>query len=146
MADLKSLDSKKAAAEGAELILRHPGTGEPLAVDPTKENPSPKPWTVMLLGVDSPTYRNLEHLQQSRRIQRATRMGRVGAATSQEVENDVTELLVKVTTGWRDSIPLDGKPFEFSEENAKLLYTKYPWAREQVSGFVNDRSNYLGNS
>ncbi len=145
MLDLSKLNTKDAAEKGADLILRHPGTGEVLVDEPTKDNPTPIPWTLTLLGMDSAVYQNAQHVQQTRRVAKATRVGRSSPATGKEIEDDAIDLMVKVTRNMK-GITKAGKPYEFTEANVRALYVEYPWAREQASNFITDRGNFLGNS
>lgn len=79
-----------------------------------------------------------------RRLQKRFSKGKA-KFNSAEMLEDGLELLVACTKGWKH-IKISGVVLPFSEENSRMLYTKYPWIREQVDTFVNDRANFLGES
>lgn len=137
--DLSTLDVASTGDKGQPLHLKHPGTGVGLIDEATG-----KPVEIVLLSADSTTFTRLSHQQQNERIKKMRGRGKI-ATTSQEVLEDSIELLAAVTKSW-SGIVLDGKPLECSPANAKALYTRLPWVREQADDFVNDRVNFLGNS
>jgi len=57
------------------------------------------------------------------------------------------EMFAAVTTGWRRMINPNrgddyGKPFEFSTENARVMYEKSPVIFEQVNSFIANNANF----
>ena len=52
------------------------------------------------------------------------------------------ELLVACTLNWA-GIRAKGQPLPFSVDNARVIYAKLPWLREQVKAFIEDRANFL---
>lgn len=139
--DLKQLDTVSGADQGADLELMTP-SGTLITDSATK-----KPWTIRLLGVDSKKYQDAQHRLANKRIQRRSRSRRA-IVTSEELDTDQLELLVEVTTGWCDCIKLtaDSAPLPFNRENVRMLYSSYPWIREQAEEFIADRANFLGES
>lgn len=130
--DLNALDTKKGSDDGFELTLLHPQTGEAL------------PAKVRILGVDSEAYQRTQRNQNRRRLEKQARNRRY-RTTLEEVDAELMELVVAVTVGW-SGMALDGKPFEYTAENAKVLYTRCPWAFDQVQAAVVDRGNFLPRS
>lgn len=128
--DLKTLDVSEAASRGADLTLRNPATGENLSGE------DGKPITITLLGSDSGEYRKKLRSTANQRI--ATRKKQ----TVEQLEQEGVGLLAAVTTGWHNII-VNGETLQFSKEKAAELYTQYPWIREQVDEFVNERANFL---
>lgn len=131
--DLSTLDVSEAASRGATMELRNPATGETLYSD------GGEPVSITVLGSDSSEYR--------KRLRSAAN-GRINSRkkqTIEQLEQDGIGLLVAVTTGWRN-IVVEGQNLEFSPEEARRLYEKYPWIREQVDEFVNERANFLTNA
>lgn len=51
------------------------------------------------------------------------------------------EALAEVTMSWR-GITKDGKPFEFSKENAEKLYKESPSVTNQLIEFLSNRANF----
>lgn len=142
--DLSNLDTSALAEAGAELLLTHPDTGEPLLDEATGESV-----TITVLGKDSKSYRQKSHELSSRQLNK-----RIGAAqngqgkikiNTVELDNNVLELLAFSTREWKH-IQVGKQELPCTFDNAKMLYTRFPWIREQVDAFVADRANYLGNS
>lgn len=136
--DLAQFDTTQLADNGSDLELTTPN-GALILDEATKE-----PWSIHLLGVDSRRYQELQHKVANRRISRRAR-NRKALTTSEELDSDQLELLVEITTGWKH-IVVDKKLLDYSKENARMLYTRFPWVREQAEDYVADRSNFLGES
>jgi hypothetical protein len=130
--DLSALDTRKAADEGAKLQLRHPVEDSPL----TKDDGSPI--TITLVGSDSATFKRAMQVQADRRLKSNNRR----SISMQSIEDDAIDLLSAATIGW-DGIVVDGEELPFSNENAKALYERFPWIREQVNAFIGERANFL---
>lgn len=129
--DLSSFDTVAAADEGALMTVEHPTTGQPLT------QPDGSPVTIRLLGQDSKRWRGYVHRTANKRLQsRKTRQ------TAEEIEAENTEGWVALTMGW-SGIVLEGRPLDCTPENARLIYTRFPFIREQVAEFVSDRANFL---
>jgi len=134
--DLRTFDTVGAAEEGGTVELRDP-EGNVFLDD------SGKPITITVKGADSKLYTRSHHEAVSRRLSK--RLGRGGMKLrSDEWDKDAMEILVKCTTSW-SGIMLDGKKLEFTESNVRMVYTDFPWLKEQVDEFVQDRGNFLGN-
>lgn len=134
MFDLAQLDTTRASEEGAVLEVRHPVSG---AVLTTEDGQAV---TVRLAGMDSRRAKRAEQDISDRRVKRT---GGRRAVTSEEWDVERLEFLASVTLGWVDGLALDGRPLEFNLENAKRLYERLPWLREQAQAFVDDRANFL---
>ncbi|MFO0271362.1 MAG: hypothetical protein ACK53W_12610 [Gemmatimonadota bacterium] len=132
--DLSKLDTVAAADEGAIMDVLHPITQERLVDPETGEAVS-----LRLAGIDSERYRAHVRRSTNRRIQNRSRK-----VTAEDIEAEALDLLVAVTLGWT-GIDLDGKPLPYSAANAKTLYTRCPWMREQADVFVGDRANFFRN-
>lgn len=130
--DLSSLDTRKAAGDGAKYQLRHPVEDTPITTD------DGKPVTITVIGTDSEAFRRAAQAQANSRLKHGQR----SRVTAETVESDATDLLVACTTGW-SGIVVDGKELDFSAENARALYDRFPWIREQVSAFAAERANFL---
>jgi hypothetical protein len=127
--DLSSIDTIADANKGAAIELFHPTTGVDLGI------------TVYVLGKDSDKFRQVQATQGRKRTQKLQKTGfRIGISAD-DIEQDAIELLAAVTTGWENMV-MGGKELPFSTENAEVVYTKYPWIREQIDGAVGDRSRF----
>ena len=139
--DLSQLDTKKAADEGAFLQLRHPVTNE-LLVDKDDDN---KPIGLTLLGSDSEAYRSSSLFRSNRRLKEAMKKGDKANLSVESIDNDKLDCLAACTIKFHQ-IAVDGKQRQCSADEAKKLYTRFTWIREQAEQFIDDRGNYLGNS
>lgn len=133
--DLSQYDTAK--DEGAVMQLRHPGTDQPLL-------DGEAPITITLISRDSNQFQSLQRKVTNRRLQRAGKAGKLKVSI-EEIEEDSIDLLVAATKGWQ-GIEFKGSVLPYSPENARVLYEALPWVKEQVDAFINDRSNFLGNS
>ena len=122
--DLAKLSPKAAAEKGATLRLRHPSTDEPLDV------------SIEIVGRDSSDVQERLKAIKTRRSR--------GEEISQDAEG--LELLLAVTKGW-ENIEVDGEALEYSEANARKLYTdpRTEWIAEQVGPFALSRRNFVKN-
>jgi hypothetical protein len=127
--DLSQLDTAKASDEGAELELRHPKTGEVLGGP-----------VIILAGPDSEIVRGAQRKLTNKRLK-----GRRTKVDAEMIEDEQLEVLALSTLGWRD-IACDGAVLPCSKENAKMLYGRFPWIREQVDEFVGERGNFIKSS
>ena len=124
--DLKDLDVVAAANRGADVELVHPITREPLGS------------TITILGRDSDEYRAAVAEQARKRAQSRNK----GAISFTEVDDGALDILAACTTGW-SGIVENGEPVQFSPAEARRIYKKYPWIREQVDEALADRSLFL---
>lgn len=127
--DLSKLDMTKFADEGAPLEIVHPATLEPLMHDE-------KPVTIWLLGQDSTIFR--DEIQRRAKSQLNKRQ----KIDIDKVAGDSADLLAVLTVGWY-GIEEGGKALECTRENAKSIYQKYGWLRQQVDEFIGDRANFF---
>lgn len=137
--DLAKLDTAKAANEGFELALKHPGTGASVGI------------YITLLGRDSDTFRTIQAEHNRRRVARMAKGGMFKIdLTPEEVDRDALDLLSSCTKSWRqvddgaskDTLTLEGDELECTKENAEKVYSRFHWIREQVDSGVTDRANF----
>lgn len=121
--DLATLDTVNFCEQGAELELLHPGNARPLGA------------FITLAGVDSSRHRQAIAAIAEKRT-------RAGARGVDEVLKEDVELAVRCTIDWRN-LELDGAGLPFTPENAREVYTRFPWIREQALAFVASRANFL---
>jgi len=141
--DLSSLDTVKGSNEGFDVNLYNPSTNEDIGI------------IVTVLGKDSDVFNKISKQQNKKRMDRLSkngfRAGKVASPSQDEVEADNIELLASCSTGWKtvdgkdskDSIPIDKKDLPFSIENAKAVYARFPWIKEQIDVAIGDRANFI---
>lgn len=150
--DLKELDTVKAATDGFEVQLYHPGTNEDLGI------------FITVLGRDSEEFTKLQSQQNQRRSGKMFKSGQFkpGSLTDEEVKRDTIALLAACTKSWREAPPakkengvgaaaaekvaekstltIAGAELPCTRDNAVQLYTDHPWIREQIDAAVSDRA------
>ncbi|MBW2635990.1 MAG: hypothetical protein JRC86_00435 [Deltaproteobacteria bacterium] len=147
--DLASFDTVKGSNEGFDVRIFHPGTNEDL------------PYVISVLGKDSDQFQKVSRSQSKRRMAKMQKGGfrNAGNIPVEEVEQNGTELLAACSTGWKtlaetddkgeivapekETLDLDGADFPFSVDNAEILYTRFPWIKEQVDTAIGDRANFI---
>jgi hypothetical protein len=127
--DLSTLDMAKFADEGSILEVLHPATldvqyyeGEPVSIK--------------LLGQDSNAFRQF--------VQRRARnaMNKRQKLDIDKLSSDAAELYATLTIGWH-GITEGNQPVECTFDNAKRIYEKHGWLRQQIDEFVSDRANFF---
>lgn len=136
--DLSNFDVVKSST--AKMELRSPVTDAPIV------GTDGQSVFIELCSMDSKEFRTATRMVLNRRI--AKSKGRRGGdptmpASAEEAESDSIDTLIACTKGWSSNMPVDGSVFPFSSENVRVLYTRFPWVREQVDQFIGDRSNFL---
>lgn len=130
--DLSNLDTSKTAEMGAVLEVLHPTEGTPLGI------------RITLAGADSDIYRST--LRKSLDRKRGNRPGQAMAAPTSlslgEWEESLVNLLATCTLAW-EGVVVDGEALPCNLANARAVYTRFYWIREQVNAFVEDRANFL---
>ncbi|MBF0394893.1 MAG: hypothetical protein HQL38_19630 [Alphaproteobacteria bacterium] len=132
MLDLASLDTAAVANSGAVMTLLHPATRQPLAGD------DGNPITITLAGQDSEAWRKAQRAVSNRRLAARGK----SKLTAEDLEAESLAMLAQCTLGWT-GVALDGKPLDCTQANARQLYERLPWVREQADDFVADRANYM---
>ena len=117
------------AEAGADLEVLDPVTGEAVGV------------TITLAGADSTIHRKATATIAKRRMSNAKGF-RNRALDPEKFEAESIEVLAACTLGWK-GVVVDGAPLPCGRDNAVMLYTRFPWLREQVDQFISDRSAYL---
>lgn len=130
MSDLAQWDTTAAANGGFDITLRHPGTGEDLDI------------TIGVYGRDSDAFKAIQSRQNKVRIEKMRRAGRVLPIDQEQMDDDNLELLSGCTFRWSKTMELEGKPLDFSVQNARMVYERFPWIYEQVNQGIGDRANF----
>jgi hypothetical protein len=140
--DLVQLDTVAACNKGAVMPVRSPKNG---AILMDESVTPPAPVAITLRGRDSTEFQRLQREQRQKNIDMATKRG-VRDAVTEIVENEqrAMDVYVACTVNW-SGFDWEGKSLPCTPENARMIYTRLPWLREQVDAFINDRANFLGN-
>jgi len=132
--DLKNLDVVSAAGTAVRMNLRHPVTGKPLTYGEEDESTM----YFMVIGRDSEAYRDNLRLILDKHARR--QKSRTSPLSAAEAEQEGRELLACTVTGGK--VFLGGQELDVTQPVALELMIQ-PWVFEQVSSFVEDRSNFL---
>ena len=122
--DFATRDVAAKAEAGADLEVLDPVTGEAVGV------------TITLAGADSTIHRKATATIAKRRMSNAK------GFRNRALDPEKFEVLAACTLGWK-GVVVDGAPLPCGRDNAVMLYTRFPWLREQVDQFISDRSAYL---
>lgn len=99
------------------------------------------PLSITVYGADSDQFRSIVRQYGNKRLnEKKNKKQRM-----EELEEMSAKILAKVTVSWHNIVE-NGEQLTCNEENAFKVYGEYPWIREQVDEFVNDRSNFLKNA
>lgn len=124
--DLKSLYTKATAENGVEMLILHPIDGTAI------KGEDGKPWTLTVVGTDSDKWKTAIRATQKKR--------------GQDSENASEALVASLVVGSSANIVLDkstGETFTYTPQSAIKLMIDYPWLRDQVNVYANDRANFL---
>jgi len=151
MIDLGKIDTVKGSNEGFDVELYHPGTNADLGI------------VITVLGKDSDEFQKITRQQNKKRMDRMSkngfRSGKVAPPSQDELDSDNLDVLSGCTTGWKtlevtdkdgevvesekDTITLAGDEVAFSCYTAKILYSRFPWIKEQIDIAIGDRANFI---
>lgn len=127
--DFADLDTAGIANEGA-LMPVHGPSGQPVIQD------DGEPVTLCLLGDDSDALVKFDRVTTNQHLRGSQTI------TAELAEAKQINRLARACVGWT-GVVLDGKPLEHSEENAKVLFKRFRWLRQQAAMFISDRANFL---
>lgn len=127
--DFANLDTADLANEGAVMPVHGPD-GQPVTQD------DGAPVTMTLLGDDSDLLTKFDRITTNAHLRGSQ------AITAELAETKQINRMARACVGWNGVI-LDGNPLEFSEENARLLFKRFRWLRQQAAMFISDRANFL---
>jgi hypothetical protein len=121
--------------QSVELELRHPVSKEPLGAK------------IHLAGQQHPLRKKIVHERQRRLRKQFQRSGKFAFVDPAEEEEDTLEFVVGCTLGW-SGISFDGKPLDFSPDNARRIYAdpKLAWLRDQVVALLYDDESFIHTS
>ncbi len=124
--DLNSFSDLTSTQEaGTEVHILHPGTGEPLGI------------VMQVAGPDSKRQKSATALIIAERAEL-----RLRKITGARLEDESNRIAAASIISW-SGVMEDGKSIEYSPSVALGLLTRYPFIREQISSYANDRANFL---
>jgi len=127
--DLATFDSLTEAQEdGIDVHIEHPGTGEPIGI------------TIRVAGPDSERQRKAYRRLADARL----RAGRK-KVTPESLEDDALTLLARSLISWKfaPGVTIGGDVPEFGVDEAKALFLRFPFIREQVDAAAGSRAGFL---
>jgi hypothetical protein len=139
-----------ALQDTADLELLAPD-GSPLRVETGETNGAGKPVvapiTIRLLRLDSKEAQVKVNKTRDQRLKLAGRTGKIKLSSAQ-LDEEAIDLAVFCTRGWTNLQLSDDSEYACSAENARALYTnpEFSWVYSQVSDFINEAGNFVGNS
>ncbi len=119
----------QAAIDKAWATITHPVTGAPTDM------------RIQVASPDSDLYKRIDRKIKNRSLT-VMQKTRGRPVSIEAMDASGLELLVGITVGW-EGARQDGRDLECNEENTRMLYTKFPFIREQVDTFVGDRANFF---
>jgi hypothetical protein len=127
--DFANLDTAELANEGAVMPVHGPD-GQPVLQD------DGSPVTLTLLGDDSDLLTKFDRITTNAHLRGSQ------TVTAELGETKQISRLARACVAW-SGIVLEGKPLDHSEENAKALFRRFRWLRQQAVIFISDRANFL---
>ena len=122
------LNEIKIIKDGTEMPIRHFATDEIITDEDGNQA------VLILAGMDSDIYKRASNMVANRRSRK------MKMPKAEQIQADSIEILAKCTLGWKNLVINGAEP-----ASAELMYTEYPWLREQADAWIHDRANYLGN-
>lgn len=119
----------------ADMPVKNPKNGKPMMDGKLAV-------VIKLAGRDSEIYRKVSRELANKRAEAIRAAGADAQPTDDDLENEALDLLSALTLGWV-GIAANGEPYPFSQENARKLYERLPWLREEVDRFVGNRANFM---
>lgn len=106
------------------------------------EDPHDEAAWIELYSLDSGKAKAYDNSVQRRRLEVNAR-GKMVKLTPEQLEAETVDKLVALTSGWHFR-RRNGDLIPFSQENARNLYGSgaATYIREQVEGFINERTNF----
>lgn len=127
--DLASFDSAIEAQEGGlEVEIRGPD-GKQLG---------PNGWRIRIAGPDSKRFRDASAAITQERIDSENAI----ELTAEDIQKNAVRILAKCTLGWTPII-MGGKEIECTEANARKIYEKYSFVREQLERKAGNRRAFF---
>lgn len=127
--DFANLDTADLANEGAVMPVHGPD-GQPVLQD------DGSPVTLTLLGDDSDVLVRFDRITTNEHLRGSK------AITAELAEAKQINRLARACVGW-SGVVLEGEALKHSEDNAKALFKRFRWLRQQAAMFISERANFL---
>lgn len=119
---------KESTVDTAIVHILHPKTGVDTGI------------RIEVASVDSPKYRKASSIVQNRNAA-LFRKGK-NSLSIEAINEGTTDLLVAAVISW-EGVIWAGEEMPCNENNIRQVYELFPWIKEQVDEFVNDRGNFI---
>jgi hypothetical protein len=124
--DLNDLSGLSDAQEaGIDVSITHPKTGEPLGI------------VIKVVGPDSKKQAKARTAVLNDRVEKKIRK-----ITADRLTEEATSMVANSVLSWT-GVEIDGAAVPFSVENAVMVFTRWPFIREQVQSVSDDRANFI---
>lgn len=134
--DLKQLEIDP-KGQVTEFTPEHPTKGGPIEDEDGM-------LTLILKGPDHEDVQEVDQKYQSKLLSNGIQnRNKNQAYTAKDLQNQLMEVAIAATEDWENMI-FEGQHLECNDENKKFIYTRMPWLREQVTTFIRDRANFMG--
>lgn len=142
-------DTKKISEAGAWVHIKD-GRRPAYWIDEKGKIHDDKPVRIKMLGPDSETLQKRARKRVAKRVKAAGGSLDMSKMSSAEIEDmmernsgAVAENMADATLTWENIPGADGKPLEFSTENALWLYETYPAIARQLRADAGDIDDFL---
>lgn len=125
--------------ETAALEIVHPRILEPLADD--KGNTV----VIHVFSPESEAMKNFERNTFNKAFKKMRGRRADSSVDYEQVQATVLERAVAATANW-ENIAFEGEELECNPKNARMLYQKIGWIKNQVIDFLNDEANFMTGS
>lgn len=126
--DLSGFDTRQGADRGYPLHIKDP-VGQPTDI------------VIVVKGADSQQFQDAK----VEALRRQAEQPKKRAVDYERLEAELIDLLVAVTVSW-ENVTLEGEVLACNQDNARKLYRRFPWIREQVDAAIYDRANFIPGS
>lgn len=122
-----SFDISSIVAQGTEVVIRHPSTGEPIGL------------TITIRPDTHPEVVKVERMHTNENLR-----NRGKALTAQKLEARILDRLAAHTEDWKfeGDITISGEQPQCNAVNARKLYKDAPWIKNQVAEAVGEDARF----
>ena len=135
--DLSKLAISSESTSTMEVV--HPGTLDPLVDD------QGKPVTISVYSPESEQMKDFERSMFNKAVKKMRQRRNQNSMDYEQIQSTIVDRAVAATAGW-ENIAFDGKELACNPKNARMLYTKISWIKNQVIDFLNDEGNFMTGS
>lgn len=135
--DFGTIDTAEDSNHGATYHVVDPYSEEPAYVNIGGKD---VPVTITVLGPDSDKMRQFQS-----NMMRSMMKRRKASMDADDLDRKMTSQLVEAVVSWQ-GVMMNGEELDCTRDNAKVLFDKHRWLREQLLGFQQERANFLTRS